>query len=137
MTTGLSNLTESILMPVPIKPKKTVVPGRIPSTADLSLGEVCINYADRKIYGRHPQSGAVLQLTTSPRNEIPAILVHAVNGTDLYIGRLEWDDYPATGEPDDSTAWTIYKITTDSAGNVVSEQSATGAWSNKTSLTFS
>ena len=137
MTTGLSNSSESILMPVPIKPKKTVVPGRIPSTADLSLGEVCINYADRKIYGRHPQSGLVLQLTASPRNEIPAILVHAVDGANLYIGRLEWDDYPATGPAEDSTAWAIYKITTNSAGDVVAEQSAVGAWSNKTQLQFS
>ena len=137
MTTGLSNLYESILMPIPIKPKKTVVPGRIPGTADLTLGEVCINYADRKIYGRHPQSGAVIQLTATPRNEIPAILVHAVEGNDLYIGRLEWDDYPATGPAENSTAWTIYRITTNSAGDVVSEQSATGAWSNKTSLSYS
>jgi hypothetical protein len=137
MTTGLLNLSESILMPVPIKPKKTVVAGRVPSTADLSLGELCINYADRKIYGRHPQSGLVLQLTASPRNEIPAILVHAVDGVNLYIGRLEWDDYPATSEPDDATAWTIYRITTNSAGDVVAEQSATGAWSNKTQLSYS
>jgi len=137
MKTGLSKSTESILMPVPIKPKKTVVPGRIPSTADLSLGEVCINYADRKIYGRHPQTGAVLQLTTSPRNEIPAILVHAVDGIDLYIGRLEWDDYPASGPAEDSPAWTIYKITTNSAGDVLSEQSATGAWSSKETLSYS
>jgi hypothetical protein len=136
MTTGLSKSTESILMPVPIKPKKTVVPGRIPSTADLSLGEVCINYADRKIFGRHPQSGSVIQLTTPPRNEIPAILVHAVDGANLYIGRLEWDDYPASGPAEDSTAWTIYRITTNSAGDVVSEQSATGAWSNKASLNY-
>ena len=137
MTTGLPNLSESILMPVPIKPKKTVVPGRIPGMADLSLGEVCINYADRKIFGRHPQSGSVIQLTTPPRNEIPAILVHAVDGATLYIGRLEWDDYPASGPAEDSPAWTIYRITTDSAGNVLSEQSAPGAWSSKTSLSYS
>jgi len=124
-------------MPVPIKPKKTVVPGRIPGTADLSLGEVCINYADRKIFGRHPQSGSVIQLTTPPRNEIPAILVHAVDGANLYIGRLEWDDYPSSGPAEDSTAWTIYKITTNSAGDVVSEKSAVGQWSNKTQLQFS
>ena len=136
MTTGLSNLTESILMPVPIKPKKTVVAGRVPSTADLSLGEVCINYADRKIFGRHPQSGSVIQLTTPPRNEIPAILVHAVDGNDLFIGRLEWDDYPASGPAEDSTAWTIYKISTNSAGDVLSEQSAAGAWSSKETLTY-
>ena len=137
MKTGFSKSTESILMPVPIKPKKSTVPGRIPSTADLSLGEVCINFADRKIFGRHPQSGSVIQLTTPPRNEIPAILVHAVDGANLYIGRLEWDDYPASGPAEDSTAWTIYKITTNSAGDVVAEQSATGAWSNKQSLTYS
>ena len=136
MKTGFSKSTESILMPVPIKPKKSTVPGRIPSTADLSLGEVCINFADRKIFGRHPQSGSVIQLTTPPRNEIPSILVHAVDGANLYIGRLEWDDYPATGPAENSTAWTIYKITTNSAGDVVSEQSATGAWSNKQNLTF-
>ena len=137
MTTGLSNLTESILMPVPIKPKKTVVPMRIPSTTDLSLGEVAVNYADRKIYGRHPQTGVVIQLAASPRNEIPAILVHAVDGANLYIGRLEWSDYPATGPAEDSTAWVIYKISTNSAGDVVAEQSATGAWSNKTNLSYS
>jgi hypothetical protein len=50
---------------------------------------------------------------------------------------LEWDDYPATGPAEDSTAWTIYRITTNSAGDVVSEQSATGAWSSKQSLTYS
>ena len=137
MKTGLSNVTESILMPVPIKPKKTVVPMRIPSTADLSLGEVAVNYADRKIYGRHPQTGVVIQLAASPRNEIPAILVHAVDGADLYIGRLEWSDYPATGTAEDSAAWVIYRISTNSAGDVVAEQSASGAWSNKTSLSYS
>jgi hypothetical protein len=137
MTTGLSKSYESILMPVPIKPKKTVVAGRVPSTADLSLGEVCINYADIKIYGRHPQTGAVLQLTSPPRNEIPAILVHAVDGANLYIGRLEWADYPASGPAEHSTAWVIYRISTNSAGDVLSEQTATGAWSNKTNLQFS
>lgn len=137
MTTGLPNPSESILMPVPIKPKKTVVPGRIPSTTDLSLGEVAVNYADRKIYGRHPQTGAVIQLAAPARNEIPAILVHAVDGPDLYIGRLEWDDYPATGPAGDATAWVIYKISTDSAGNVLSEASAQGAWNSKASLSYS
>jgi hypothetical protein len=60
-----------------------------------------------------------------------------VDGATLYIGRLEWDDYPASGPAEDATAWTIYKITTNSAGDVLSEQSATGAWSSKTSLSYS
>jgi hypothetical protein len=60
-----------------------------------------------------------------------------VDGDNLYLGRLAWSDYPATSSPEDSTAWVIYKISTNSAGDVVSEQSATGAWSNKTNLNFS
>jgi len=50
------------------------------------------------------------------------------------IGRLAWDDYPAEGDADDVADWTIYKISTDSAGDVTGEQSATGAWSNRLSL---
>jgi hypothetical protein len=143
MTTGLSNSYESILMPVPIKPKKSTVPGRIPSTADLSFGEVAVNLADKKIYSR--DSTGIIQLALPTREELrainprdPSLYQHlsAVIGYDAYSGRLEWDDYPATGEPDDSPAWTIYKISTNSAGDVVSEQSATGAWSNKTQLQF-
>jgi hypothetical protein len=60
-----------------------------------------------------------------------------VDGDHLYLGRLAWADYPATGPAEDSPAWTIYKISTDSAGNVLSEQSAVGAWSSKTSLSYS
>lgn len=55
----------------------------------------------------------------------------------MALGRLAWEDYPATGPAEDSTAWVIYKITTDSAGNVLTETSATGAWSNKTQLSYS
>ena len=53
--------------------------------------------------------------------------------TDRLLGRST----SGTGPAEDATAWTIYKITTDSAGNVLSEQSATGAWSSKTSLSYS
>lgn len=42
-----------------------------------------------------------------------------------------------TGTAEASPAWTIYRITTNSAGDVLSEQSATGAWSNKETLTYS
>ena len=144
MTTGPSNSSESILMPVPIKPKKSTVPGRIPSTADLSFGEVAVNLADKKIYSR--DSTGIIQLAVPTAEELRAILqkdpslyqhVSAVIGYYAFSGRLAWDDYPATGEPDDSPAWTIYKITTNSAGDVLSEQSAVGQWSNKTNLTFS
>jgi hypothetical protein len=144
MTTGLSKPSESILMPVPIKPKKSTVPGRIPSTADLSFGEVAVNLADKKIYSR--DSTGIIQLALPTREELrainprdPSLYQHlsAVIGYDAYSGRLEWDDYPATGQPEDSPAWTIYRITTNSAGDVVSEQSATGAWSSKQSLPYS
>ena len=131
-------------MPVPIKPKKSTVPGRIPSTADLSFGEVAVNLADKKIYSR--DSTGIIQLAVPTAEELRAILqkdpslyqhVSAVIGYYAFSGRLEWNDYPATGQPEDSPAWTIYRITTNSAGDVLSEQSATGQWSSKESLTYS
>ena len=131
-------------MPVPIKPKKSTVPGRIPSTADLSFGEVAVNLADKKIYSR--DSTGIIQLALPTREELrainpkdPSLYQHlsAVIGYNAYSGRLEWDDYPSSGPAEDSTAWTIYRITTNSAGDVLSEQSATGAWSSKETLTYS
>jgi hypothetical protein len=66
-----------------------------------------------------------------------ADVLTATDGTTLYMGRLAWADYPATGPAEDAPSWTIYRITTDAAGNVSSEQSAVGAWSNKANLIYS
>ena len=114
---------------------RTTVPGRVPTAAQVAQGSLALNLADRRLYSKD-HTNEVFRLAR-PRDPSDYQLLHAVDGDDLYLGRLAWADYPATGEPDDSAAWTIYKITTNSAGDVVAEQSAVGQWSNKQSLTYS
>jgi len=118
-----------------LKLLRTTVPGRVPTAAQVAQGSLALNLADRRLYSKD-HNNEVFRLAR-PRDPSDYQLLHATDGTTSYIGRLAWADYPATGEPDDSTAWTIYRITTNSAGDVLSEQSATGAWSNKQSLTYS
>ena len=118
-----------------IKLLRSTVPGRIPTAAQVAQGSLAINLADRRLYSKD-HTNEVFRLAR-PRDPSDYQLLHAADGNHLYLGRLAWDDYPATGPAEDSTAWTVYKITTNSAGDVVSEQSATGAWSNKTNLQFS
>ena len=114
---------------------RSTVAGRVPTAAQVAQGSLALNLADRRLYSKD-HTNEVFRIAR-PRDPSDYQLLHAVDGDHLYLGRLAWADYPATGEPDDSPAWTIYRITTDSAGNVSSEQSATGAWSNKTNLQFS
>jgi hypothetical protein len=118
-----------------IKLLRSTVPGRVPTAAQVAQGSLAINLADRRLYSKD-HTNEVFRLAR-PRDPSDYQLLHAADGNHLYLGRLAWDDYPATGPAEDSTAWTIYKITTNSAGDVVSEQSATGAWSSKQSLQFS
>jgi hypothetical protein len=113
---------------------RTTVPGRVPTAAQVAEGSLALNLADRRLYSKD-HLGEVFRLAR-PRDPSDYLSLSATDGTTLYIGRLAWEDYPATGPAEDSTAWTIYKISTNSAGDVVSEQSATGAWSNKGNLTY-
>jgi hypothetical protein len=114
---------------------RSTVPGRIPTAAQVAQGSLAINLADRRLYSKD-HTNEVFRIAR-PRDPSDYQLLHAVDGDHLYLGRLAWADYPATGPAEDSTAWTIYKITTDAAGNVLSEQSAVGQWSSKESLQFS
>jgi hypothetical protein len=100
-----------------------------------SYPKYSLNLADRRLYSKD-HTGEVFSLAR-PRDPSDYQLLHAVDGDHLYLGRLAWADYPSSGPAEDAEEWTIYKISTDSAGNVSSEQSATGAWSNKTNLQFS
>jgi hypothetical protein len=118
-----------------IKLLRSTVPGRIPTAAQVAQGSLAINLADRRLYSKD-HTNEVFRLAR-PRDPSDYQLLHAVDGDHLYLGRLAWDDYPASGPAEDAAEWTIYKITTNSAGDVVSEQSATGAWSNKSNLQFS
>jgi len=118
-----------------LKVKRTTVAGRIPTAQQVATGELALNLADRRLYSKD-HLGEVFRLAR-PRDPSDYQLLHAADGNHLYLGRLAWADYPASGPAEDSPAWTIYRITTNSAGDVLSEQSATGAWSSKQSLTYS
>jgi hypothetical protein len=97
-------------------------------------GSLAINLSDRRLYSKD-HLGEVFRIAR-PRDPSEYLQLSATDGTDLYLGRLAWTDYPASGPAEAAAEWTIYRITTDSAGNVTAEQSATGAWANKTNLTF-
>jgi len=114
---------------------RSTVPGRVPTAAQVAQGQLALNLPDRRLYSKD-HNNEVFRIAR-PRDPSDYQLLHAADGNHLYLGRLAWADYPASGPAEDSTAWTIYKITTNSAGDVVSEQSAVGAWSSKQSLTYS
>ena len=46
-----------------IKPKRTTVGGNVPTTSELTTGEIAINLADKKLYVRDTGSN-ILELTT-------------------------------------------------------------------------
>jgi hypothetical protein len=118
-----------------IKLLRSTVPGRVPTAAQVAQGSLALNLADRRLFSKD-HNNEVFRLAR-PRDPSDYQLLHAADGDTLYLGRLAWSDYPATSSPEDSTAWVIYRISTNSAGDVVSEQSAVGQWSNKTNLQFS
>ena len=45
-----------------IIPKKSVQSGKIPQGSDLESGEICINHADKKLYSKHPSTGAIQEI---------------------------------------------------------------------------
>ena len=122
-------------MPTVIKLLKTTVPGRVPTAQQVAQGSLAINLSDRRLFSKD-HNNEVFRLAR-PRDPSDYQILHHVDGNNAYLGRLAWSDYPATVSPEDSTAWVIYRITTNSAGSVLSETSAQGAWSNKTNLTYS
>ena len=46
-----------------IKPKRTTVGGNVPTTSELTTGEIAVNLADKKLYVRDTGSN-ILELTT-------------------------------------------------------------------------
>jgi hypothetical protein len=113
---------------------RSTVPGRVPTAAQVAQGSLALNLADRRLYSKD-HTNEVFRIAR-PRDPSDYLLLHAADGDTLYLGRLAWTDYPSSGPAEDSTSWTIYKITTNSAGDVISEQSAGGQWSNKENLTY-
>ena len=123
-------------MPNPtIIPKKSVQSGAIPTTAQLALGEICVNHSDRRLYSRNPSTGEVYKLAGA--GEAPdRVFVFDSAGDTTYLGYLLYSDVPATGSIYDSTAWEISRTQFSADGNTSTEASATGAWSNRASLSY-
>jgi hypothetical protein len=58
-------------------------------------------------------------------------------GDTTYLGYLLYSAFPNSGSVFDATGWEIVRTIFNAAGTTSTEASATGAWSNKTNLTFS
>ena len=121
-------------MATQIIPKKSSVAGRIPTSDQLGIGEILQNLTDRCLYSKDA-AGNVYRIGTRPVPD--KVEVFDLIGNHLFYGKLAYSDFPNSGSIYDSSLWDIARTTTDSAGNVLSETSATGAWSSKTNLTFS
>ena len=124
-------------MPNPtIIPKKSVQRGAVPTTSQRSLGEICVNHSDRRIYSRNPSPGEVYRLAGA--GEAPdRVFVFDSAGDTTYLGFLLYSDVPATGSIYDATAWEISRTQFSADGNTSTEASATGSWNSRTTLQFS
>jgi hypothetical protein len=124
-------------MPNPtIIPKKSVQSGAIPPT--LALGEIAINHADRRLYSRNPATGEIYKLagTKDAPDRVWAFDLSS-DGTTTYLGFLLYSDFPNTGSVYDSANWEISRTIFNASGTTSTESSATGAWSSRTSLSYS
>ena len=124
-------------MPNPtIVPKKSTLAGAIPTTSQLSLGEICVNHSDRRIYSRNPATGEVYRLAGA--GEAPdRVFVFDSAGDTTYLGYLLYTDVPATGSIYDAAQWEISRTQFSADGNSSTEASASGAWNSRSSLQFS
>ena len=118
-----------------IIPKKSTVAGKVPTSNDLGLGEICLNHADHLLYSRHPGTGAVYAIGGASA-AVERFWAFALIGNAIYLGSISTSDFPSTGSVYDVATWDINRTTTNDNGDVVSEASAIGAWSNKQNLTY-
>ena len=80
-------------------PKKSTVAGKVPTTSDLAHGEIAVNFADQKIFGRDPSSGTVKTLggsdltVSSTAADVLSISAGEITADDPGADRLLfWDD---------------------------------------------
>ena len=115
-------------------PKKSVVAGAVPPT--LALGEIAINHADRRLYSRNPATGEIYKLAGA--GEAPdRVFVFDSDGDTTYLGYLLYSDVPSTGSIYDAAQWEISRSQFSADGNTSTEASATGAWSDRSTLSYS
>ena len=163
-----------------IVPKKSTIAARVPANADLASGEICINHADKKLYAKHPSTGAIQEIggmsvhshdelyspdssqllelqnngnltitaggitktfTLPSASGTLATLSNVNGGSQSYeVRHVYANPYSYTGTAVDGTSesassWTITRLEISNAGTTT-KTNATGAWSNKTNLTY-
>ena len=62
-----------------IIPKKSVQSAKIPLSTDLESGEICINHADKKLYAKHPGTGAIQEIGSLSAHSHDEL--YSLNGT--------------------------------------------------------
>ena len=119
-----------------IIPKKSVLANAVPTVENLALGEICVNHTDRRLFARNPATGEIYKLAGA--TEAPDRLwMFDLIGDTTYLGYLLYSAFPNSGSVFDAEGWEIVRTIFNSAGTTSQESSATGAWSNKTKLTYS
>jgi len=82
---------------------KSEVVGQTPTASAMASGELAVNYADKKIYGKHPGSGVVVQVAASP-NEV--IVKNSSDTTPVNSVRtMSQAEYAALGSYDANTLY--------------------------------
>ena len=119
-----------------IIPKKSTVPGKIPTAADLALGAISINHADRRIYSRNPATGEIYKLAGA-KDAPDRVWIFDSDGDTTYLGYLLYSDVPGTGSIYDASAWEISRTIFSQDGTTSSEASATGSWNDRATLSYS
>jgi len=108
-----------------VRPKRSNTAAAVPGASSLAEGEIAINFADKKIYGKD-SGGNVVALSSSGL----AVRSDYVSGT-MYIGTAP------SGSSESSTVWTIRKTIVTSAGAIGTRTTATGVqWANRLSATY-
>jgi hypothetical protein len=121
-----------------IIPKLSTVAGKIPTPEQLAPGAISVNHTDRRIYAKHPSTGEVYKLagTKDAPDRVWAFDLSS-DGTTTYLGFLLYADFPNNGSVYDSANWEISRTIFNASGTTSQEASATGAWSSRTSLSYS
>ena len=119
-----------------IIPKKSVLANAVPTVENLALGEICVNHTDRRLFARNPATGEVYKLAGA--KEAPDRLwMFDLIGDTTYLGYLLYSVFPNSGSVFDAEGWEIARTIFNSAGTTSQESSATGAWNNRSTLSYS
>jgi hypothetical protein len=112
-----------------IKLKSSTVAGKIPTINDIAKSEPAVNHTDKRLWFRNPSTDEIWDISGGGGSS--SYLVQSSFASPYhYIGRAP------TGANTTDAAWDIARIEVASDGST-STLNATGAWSNRASLSYS